>query len=265
MKNILNKILRDKKLEVSRLKKEIPLVKIKAKIKQTRIRPRDLKKSISVGKKPRCIGELKIASPSKGVLNRRLNLVKAARLYEKEGISAISVLTDRSFMGKLTDLRSVKAAVGLPVLRKDFIFEEYQIYESLLAGADAVLLIAAILDKRRLAEMLALSSKLRLQAIVEVHNKQDLKKIDFKQVEIVGINNRNLKNFAVDLKTTERLLKKIPRGLTVVSESGICSRNDMLLMKKIGVDAVLVGEGIVASGNIRKKIKELLGKNEDKD
>lgn len=260
MKNILKEILKNKTLEIGLAKKEVPLEKLKIKIRKSKIEIRDFKKSISKNKKPACIGELKIASPSKGVLNRGLNLAKTARIYEKEGISAISVLTDKNFKGKLGDIKRVKAAVKLPILRKDFIVEEYQIFESLLAGADAVLLIAAILSRKRLESMLELVNRLKLQAIVEVHNLHDLKKIDFKKVKMIGINNRNLNDFSVNIKTTEKMLKKIPGSLTVISESGISTREHMLSMKNFGVDAVLIGEGIVTSRNISKKIKELLGR-----
>ncbi|MBU1087749.1 MAG: indole-3-glycerol phosphate synthase TrpC [Candidatus Omnitrophica bacterium] len=264
MKSILKQIIKAKKAEIALLKKKIPLavLKVKAglKIKNAEDQPRDFLSAIGKPKKINCIGELKIASPSKGYLRKNLDLVKTALLYQDSGIAAISVLTDKHFKGKLTDLKKVKAAVRIPVLRKDFLIDIYQVYEAYLAGADAVLLIAAILSAKQLKLMLDLAHGLKMNAIVEVHDLQDIEKLDMRQARIVGINNRNLNTFALDLKTTECLIKKIPKTKIVISESGIFNRSDMVYLKKQGVNCVLIGEGIVTAADMGLQIKTLLGK-----
>ncbi|MBU1043231.1 MAG: indole-3-glycerol phosphate synthase TrpC [Candidatus Omnitrophica bacterium] len=264
MKSILKQIIKAKKIEIALHKHKIPLTALKlkaaAKLKKIDCPPRNFLNAISRKKKLNCIGELKIASPSKGYLHKNLNLVKTAKLYQDSGISAISVLTDIHFKGKIADLKKVKAAVAIPILRKDFIIDVYQVYESYLAGADALLLIAAILSAKQLKQMLDLVHALNMNAIVEVHDQADLKKIDMSQVRIVGINNRNLNTFALDLKTTEVLLKKIPKTKTIISESGIFKRQDMVYLKKLGVNCVLIGEGIVTARDMGLQIKTLLGK-----
>lgn len=261
MESILKKILIEKKKEVTQAKKNFPLKILRAQIKsQTPCPCRDFKKSISSPEKVSIIGELKKASPSKGFLNKGLELAKTAVLYKEAGVSAISVLTDKHFLGELCDIKKIKTAVRLPVLRKDFIIDEYQLYESYFAGADAVLLIASVLNKNELSRMLRIISNLGMSALIEVHDESDLTKINFKEAQIIGINNRNLNDFTVDMTTTERLIKKIPKDKIIVSESGICSREDVLYLKKLGVNAVLIGEGIVTAKDIRLKIRSLLGK-----
>lgn len=246
------------KKELKIAKEKLSLAKILLRIRKQPYRRRDFKKSISSSGSLNLIGELKIASPLKGILRNNLDLRKTARLYEKEGIKAISVLTNKHFQGKLSDIKKVKQAVNLPILRKDFIIDKYQIYESFLAGADAVLLIASLLSKKKLINMLNLLKSLNMAALVEVHEGKDLKKIKAKEAEIIGINNRNLKNFSIDLKTTGRLVRKIPRTKIIVSESGISQKKDILYLKNLGVNAALIGEGIVSAKNMAVKIRELL-------
>ncbi len=260
MQTILKKIIEAKKPEIKKAKKILPLAELKVKIRNKKIVTRDFRKGITKKGTLTCIGELKIASPSKGYLNKHLDLAKTAKIYEKEGMMAISVLTDAHFKGKLRDLELVKNTVKIPVLRKDFIIDAYQVYESLYHGADAILLIAAVLSRKKLKELLALAHKLKMNAIIEIHNPDDLKKIDFRSARIIGINNRNLEDFSVDLKTTKQLYGKIPAKMTIISESGINSRADMLFLKKLKINSVLIGEGIVRTRNIPLKIRELLGK-----
>ncbi len=260
MESILKKIISAKKKEVSVSKKKIPLPALIRNISKLQLLCRDFKKSISSGKEINIIGELKIASPVKGYLRQGLNLVKTALLYKRCGISAISILTDSHFKGKLADIKKVKSKVKLPILRKDFIIDEYQIFESRAAGADAILLIAAILDKDKLKRFSKLAFCLGLDVLIEIHTSSDINKLDKGNGFIIGINNRNLKNFKVDIKTTERLINKIPKGNVIVSESGISSRNDMIYLKENGVQAVLIGEGIVSAPDMGLKIKQLLGK-----
>ncbi|MCK4994193.1 MAG: indole-3-glycerol phosphate synthase TrpC [Candidatus Omnitrophica bacterium] len=264
MKTILKKIIEVKKFEIRKSKSILSLAELKKKVSKEKIVTRDFKSALEKKNSLTCIGELKIASPSKGFLNKNLNLVKTAKIYEKEGISAISVLTDSHFKGKLGDLQLVKNEVTIPVLRKDFIIEDYQVYESLYNGADALLLIAAVLSKKSLARLLDLTHKLKMNAIIEIHDLYDLKKIDFRSARIIGINNRNLNDFSLDLENTKKLCGKIPDKMTKISESGINSRADMLYLQKLKIDSVLIGEGLVSASNIPLKIRELLGKRNAK-
>ncbi len=194
------------------------------------------------------------------MFRKSFDLGKYARLYEKNGVDAVSVLTDRHFKGKLADLGKVKKALHIPVLRKDFIIDEYQVYESYLADADAVLLIAANLSAKKLEALLDLTHRLKMQALIEVHSAADVKKINMRKARIIGINNRDLDDFTVDIDTTRRIGRLLPAGKTIVSESGIRERREIVSLKKCGVNAVLVGEGIVSSVDIAAKIRSLAGK-----
>ncbi|MFH2139085.1 MAG: indole-3-glycerol phosphate synthase TrpC [Candidatus Omnitrophota bacterium] len=260
MKTILDKIVEEKKKEIKIAKQNISRAEILEKLSKKKINCRDFKKCLVAGNRINFIGELKKASPVKGVLRKEFDLIKTALIYEKENISAISVLTDKHFCGSLSDVKKVKNATTLPVLRKDFIIEEYQLYESLLARADAVLLIASILPKNTLTKMLKIVHSLGMSALVEVHNQHDIEKVDFRHADIIGINNRDLRNFKTDLHITEKLLKKIPFGKIVISESGIKSRAQVRFLEDLGVNALLIGEGIVRSKDITAKIRNLQGR-----
>jgi indole-3-glycerol phosphate synthase len=199
------------------------------------------------------IAECKKASPSKGLLVPHYNPVKLAQTYVKAGAKAISVLTDgRHFQGSLEHLRDVKEAVGtkVPVLRKDFIFHSYQVYEARAAGADAVLLITAVLGDHDLKELLALTHKLGMQALVEVHTEAELARALACHPRIIGVNNRNLQTFEVDFDNTARLRQLIPAEVAVVGESGLKTAADVKAMQMIGVDAILVGETLVKSKDV---------------
>jgi indole-3-glycerol phosphate synthase len=195
------------------------------------------------------IAECKKASPSKGLISRDYDAVGLAKAYAQGGASAISILTDaRHFQGSLEDLRDVKDdLVQIPLLRKDFIFDPYQIYESRAAGADAILLIASVLDGSVLADLFALSGELGMEALIEVHNEIELKTVLDLEPRIIGINNRNLQTFEVDFENTGRLRNLIPDEIVVVGESGVRSDDDIRKLKQMGVDAVLVGETLVRS------------------
>jgi indole-3-glycerol phosphate synthase len=212
----------------------------------------------------RLIAELKRASPSKGILAPRLDLFQVAEIYAQNGASAISVLTDEKFfMGKLQTLRELRfeRKFAQPLLRKDFIIDEVQLYESRANGADAVLLIAgALTDDHHFAELHALALELGLTPLVEVHNEAETERaLRLKAVRLIGINNRNLATFEVSLETTERIRPKIPMGITVVAESGIFTARDVQRLAQANVDAVLVGEALVTSGDIAAKVRELSG------
>jgi indole-3-glycerol phosphate synthase len=207
----------------------------------------------------RLIAEVKQASPSRGVLSPNLNPTELAQTYAEGGAAAISVLTEANyFMGSNEHLAAIKEVVGLPLLRKDFIFDPYQVYESRAYGADALLLIAATLSQGQLKELVSLSHSLGLRCLVEVHNGDEVEKAVLSEAEIIGINNRDLNTFVVDINTTRRLRPLVPQEKIVVSESGIKSRKDMEKLRKWGVDAVLIGEALVTAGDVRAKMQELL-------
>ncbi|MGR3177326.1 MAG: indole-3-glycerol phosphate synthase TrpC [Candidatus Anammoxibacter sp.] len=208
----------------------------------------------------RIIAEIKQASPSNGVLRNNFNPEDIARSYQEHHAAAISVLTIKyGFNGSIEYLAKVKEAVNIPVLRKDFIFEEYQIYESLAFGADAILLIASILDERQLREYLSLSKELGMDVLTEVHSTEDLEKAINCNSEIIGINNRNLKTFDVNINTTLNLIKEVPKGRIIVSESGIKTRDDIELLENSGVNAFLIGTALMKSDNIENELDKLLG------
>ncbi|MBI3609099.1 MAG: indole-3-glycerol phosphate synthase TrpC [Nitrospirae bacterium] len=218
----------------------------------------------SLSKDPglKLIAELKRASPSQGTLRERYNPAEIARVYEEEGAAALSVLTEeRFFQGSLADLGLVRKAVRRPLLRKDFVIDEYQIYEARAFGADAVLLIATILDDARLKDFLALASDLAMAGLIEVHTEAELERALQTDARLIGINNRDLTTFKTDLETTFRLIRGIPEDRIVVSESGIARREDVERLREAGTDAVLIGEIFMKSPDIRAKVRELFGKN----
>jgi indole-3-glycerol phosphate synthase len=199
------------------------------------------------------IAECKKASPSKGLLVKNYDAAKLARTYVQAGAKAISVLTDgRHFQGSLEDLTDVKEAVGgkVPVLRKDFIFHPYQVYQARAAGADAILLIAAVLGDNDLKELLQLTHKLGMNALVEVHTAEECQRALAVDPRIVGVNNRNLQTFEVDFENTARLRQMIPADVVVVGESGLKTAEDVMAMRDRGVDAILVGEALVKSKDV---------------
>lgn len=206
------------------------------------------------------IAEVKKASPSKGLLCPDFDPVALARTYASNGASAVSVLTDAHFFqGRLDDLRGVRQAVNLPVLRKDFIIDLYQVYEARAAGADALLLIIAALDDATLHNLYALTRHLGMAALVEVHNAADLERALALHPRLIGINNRDLRTFDVSLDTTAALRPKIPGRITVVAESGIHAAEDVARLAAMEVDAMLVGEALVTASDIAGKVQKLVG------
>ena len=210
------------------------------------------------------IAEVKKASPSAGVICPNFDPVRIATEYEAAGASCLSVLTDEKFFqGSLDYLRQIRAAVKLPLLRKDFIIDERQILEAIEWGADAILLIVAILDDERLKRFHTLATEAGLAVLVEVHDEAELNRALPLGAELIGVNNRNLKTFKVDLATTENLAEKLRqsepgRAKLLVAESGIHTRADVARLKKSGAAAILVGESLVRHGNIAAKVRELL-------
>ncbi|UCG34799.1 MAG: indole-3-glycerol phosphate synthase TrpC [Candidatus Omnitrophota bacterium] len=220
--------------------------------------PTSFKKAIKREGKISFIAEIKQASPSAGVLRKDFYPVELAKKYDALKVNALSVLTEEDFfLGKINYIEDIKKNVNLPILRKDFILDEVQVLESRAAGADAILLIMRILDETRLKRLYSLSKDLGMDVLVEVHTEKELRKVLNYEIDIVGINNRSLDTFKVDISRTQKLIPFISGGAIKVSESGIRSLKDMLLLKGLGVDAALVGEAIMKAANIEKKVKEL--------
>ena len=253
---MLDKIVAQKREEVEQRKRVVPTTYL-----QERIACQKPVLDLAPALKSdhiRLIAEVKQASPSRGMLSPNLNPTKLARIYAEGGAAAISVLTEANyFMGSIEHLAAIREVVKLPLLRKDFIFDPYQVYESRGYGADALLLIVAILSQEQLEELVSLSHSLGLKCLVEVHNGDEVERAVLSEAEIIGINNRDLNTFTVDINTTHRLRPLVPKEKIVVSESGIKSRKDVEKLGKWGVDAVLVGEALVTADNIRAKMKEL--------
>ena len=211
------------------------------------------------GSELKLIAEVKKASPSKGVMVTDFDHLKLARTYENNGAAAISVLTDEKyFQGKIEYLSEISRVVSIPVLRKDFIIDKYQLYESAAYGADAVLLITAVLTPEQLESFLKLSKTLQLDCLVEVHDEKEVFKALLAGAEIIGINNRDLATFNVNTDTTRRLRMLVPQSQIVVSESGIHTKEDVRKMQECKVNAVLVGEALVTAPDIPVRMKELL-------
>lgn len=252
--NILNQIVENKKIEVENQKKEMPLSAFIDKIKESKT----LKiKKIFPKNKINIIGEIKKKSPSTGIISKNYNPIKIAKIYSKY-CSAISILTDEKFFGgRLEDIKKISKFVKLPILRKDFIIDRYQIYQSRFYGANLILLIASILNIDKIEEFLRTAKKYNMNCIVEVHKNDELKKVLKTKAEIIGINNRDLNSFKVDIKTTIKLSKKIPKNKFIITESGIRNKTDINLLKNY-VDGFLIGTSILKSKNIEEKIEQLL-------
>jgi indole-3-glycerol phosphate synthase len=257
--DILKDIIEKKKERIILAKQSFLEEDLKAKIKdlpptrpfiQTIYKPRFIS----------LIAEIKRQSPSSGIIRQEFNLGEIARAYQEVGVQAISVLTEEDFFGGNTSyINEVKNLVTVPVLRKDFILEPYQVYESRFFGADAILLIADLLSKERLSELIQLAESLGLDCLVEVHTEKELKKVLGLKASLIGINNRDLHTLEVDFKTTERLYPLIPKDKVVAVESGIKIRQDVLFLRILGVNAVLIGETFMEAEDIRKKVEEVMG------
>ncbi len=256
---ILDQIVADNRLELEAKKRSLPLAELqRAVLEQT---PSLDFASALRGERIQLIAEVKKASPSRGVIRSDFNPVEIAQIYASNGASAISVLTEtKYFQGSLNHLRDIRNTLGnrLPLLRKDFLYDPYQIYESRAYGADSLLLIVAILRPEKLQELLQLSHELNMSCLVEVHNEAELEIALNSGAWVIGINNRDLTTFTVDLTTTERLCPLITDDRIVVSESGIRNHNDIEKLMKWHVDAVLIGESLISAPNIAAKMKELL-------
>ena len=257
---ILKTIVDFKALELEENKRTMPLSNIEKRIKAMPA-PLNLSGAL-MGDEPRLIAEAKKASPSKGLLREQYDPVELSTAYANNGAAAVSVLTEtKHFQGSLIHMLEVKQnrqAGGLPVLRKDFIFDPYQIYESRAYGADALLLIVSLLTPELLQEMLKECQKLWVQALVEVHDEDEVEIALKSGAEIIGINNRDLRTFKTDISVTERLSPMIGKNRIIVSESGIHTRSDILRLHRSGINGVLIGEALVTADNPGEKVAELL-------
>ena len=250
---MLDEIIKNKRLEIEKRKKLCLLDSFKSKIEKS---SKNFKQAISKNKLS-LIAEIKKKSPSHGHFENSLKVEETIRIYNKYA-AAISVLTDEKFFsGSLDGLKHVKTLTNLPVLQKDFIIDEYQIYESRRCGADAILIIASLLSLNKINDFIELSRRLGMGSIVEVHNEPELKKALKSRAEIIGINNRDLKTLKVDTSVTLRLSQKIPHGKIIVSESGINSKKYVNQIKN-KVNAILVGTYFMESENLEKSIKSLI-------
>lgn len=265
-RSILERIVAATRIRVKMQKEKLPLERLKAELYE--------------GGQPKCfhkrppfafeeairrngmsyICEVKKASPSRGVIAEEFPYLAIAKDYEQAGADAISVLTEPNFfLGRDEYLTAISRAVALPVLRKDFIIEEYQIYEAKLIGADAVLLICSLLDEVTIKNYLKLCSQLGLSALVETHSMEEVQKAIHAGAGIIGVNNRNLKTFDVDLQTSIHLRKQVPKDILFVSESGIHTPEDIDLLKAAGADAVLIGEALMSSSDRKQLLERLRG------
>jgi indole-3-glycerol phosphate synthase len=233
---------------------------LKTKIqKEKHTRYRVFQKAISRPGQLNLIAEIKKASPSQGVIRSEFSLLDLASTYAKAGAAAISVLTeDKFFLGKPPFVREVSDHVGLPVLTKDFIISDEQIYETFAFGSSAVLLIVAILTDQELLKLMAVADTLDMDCLVEVHSEEELKRAVDCGAKIIGVNNRSLKTFEVDLKTSEKLIPRIPKDKIIVSESGIKDKAHIDMLKELGAHAVLIGETFLRAQDVGAKVREVM-------
>lgn len=252
----LKDFIEEKKKEVEALKKDTPLPELKKKLKASK----ETRNFIKTFDKFSIIAEIKKASPSQGSIDENADIIDIAKQYEEGGASVISVLTDKKFFhGDINFISKIKNVTSLPILRKDFVIDKYQIYESRVYGADAILFIVGALTKEDLEKFMDLTHKLDMEALVEVHNEEELNKIlELDKVKVIGINNRNLNTLETDLSVVENLMGKIPKDKVVISESGIETRKDVEKVRKLGVDGILTGTSLMRSRDKISTIKKLL-------
>lgn len=254
---ILEEIVAARKRRVNEARARVPLAVLKEAIEPSRVF-RDFAGAIS-GPGIQVIAEMKQSSPSRGVLRNDYRPREIAQAYEAGGAAALSVVTEEDFFrGSLTDLIDARDAAGLPVLRKDFIVDPYQIYESVAAGADALLLIVAALDERELRALAEISRSLRIEALAEVHTEAELDRALAAGARIIGVNNRNLKNLEVNLETSFHLRPKIPAPCLAVSESGIETPEELRRLAEAGFNAALIGESLLAGDDPGRELARLL-------
>ena len=257
--DILKEIIAKKKEKILLAKQQVSEEDLKARI-QDIPSTRHFIETISKPKQISLIAEIKKQSPSHGIIRQDFNLQEIARIYQESGVQAISVLTEEDYFGgNIAYINEVKNIASCPILRKDFILEPYQVYESRFYGADAILLIADLLSKEKLSELMQIAQGVGLACLVEIHDEKELKKVLSLKAPLIGINNRNLHTLELDFKITEKLFPLIPKDQAVVVESGIKSYQDVLFLKILGVSAVLIGQALMEAPDIKNKIEELMG------
>jgi len=254
---ILDKIIQSKLERLKYSKEQKPLNILLAEIPSIP-NHREFASALVVPNGVAIIAEIKKASPSKGMIREEFDHMEIAKDYEANKVNAVSVLTETDyFLGDNQYLTDAKKITTMPILRKDFIIDAYQVYESKVIGADAILLIMSILTKEQLVSYIDIATKIGLECLVEVHDIEELEIALECGAKIIGVNNRNLHTFDINLKNTENIMIKIPKGIIVVSESGISSKEDVSYLKSIGVHAVLIGESLMKASSIKEKLKEL--------
>jgi len=258
--DILDRIIEDKREEIACAEQKLPLAELKKRIDDQPCPGKNLfSRALSASDEVALIGEIKKASPSRGVIREDFDPAALAAAYAEGGASALSVLTERNyFQGDQEYLLQIKRNSGLPVLRKDFIFSAYQLYESRLLGADCVLLIAAALEDSPLSDFIAMAQELALETLVEVHDEAELERAKACQARIIGVNNRDLRTLEVSLDVSRRLAALLPDSSLRVSESGITSYDDIKLLESLGYDAVLVGEHLMRQSDVARAAKILM-------
>ena len=243
--SILQKIVANTKTNLVHKKAEFPLEKIKSSLENLKLPRGKFKDNIS-SKDEAIIAEIKKASPSAGIIKEDFDPIKIAMEYESFGASALSILTEEDFfMGSIEYLKDVKKITSLPILRKDFMIDEYQIYESKLIGADCILLIASILTDQQIEDFITIAKKLELDYLIEVHDENELKRVDRFEDALIGVNNRNLETFEVDLNNSVRLRNTFKQKNIFIAESGIKSREDMNYLKMNKIKVFLIGESLM--------------------
>ncbi len=257
--------LKRKRLEIAKANREFDELKATATAKRATMKKHRLRENLRRDQ-INIIAEIKRASPSKGIINDKIDVAELARNYETGGACAISVLTEEDrFGGSLEDLKTVRNTVNLPVLRKDFIFDEFQIYEAAEAGADIILLIAAMLDDENLRKLYQLAEEiLRIDALVEVHNLEELDRAKKLDAKIIGINNRDLHSFKVSLDVSRELVKHAPKDSLLIAESGISTKDEILKLKDSGFAGFLIGETLMRSGNAAEELQKLAANKHEK-
>ncbi|MGN0621006.1 MAG: indole-3-glycerol phosphate synthase TrpC [Porcipelethomonas sp.] len=254
---ILDEIIKKRKLQLEKEKQILSFEKVKKAAEMMNTPCRSFYSALKKDKLS-VIAEVKKASPSKSVIKEDFHPLEIAVNYEKAGADAISCLTEEHyFQGSSSYLKAIREKVSIPILRKDFIFDEYQIYEARTIGADAVLLIAAVLDTETMKQFSTIAHSLGMDCLFETHCEEELESVLKCSPKIVGINNRNLKTFEVSLENTKKLASKIPPECVIVSESGIADNSDMKTVRQSGADAVLIGETLIRSDNIAETMKTL--------
>jgi indole-3-glycerol phosphate synthase len=258
----LQKILEIKKQRVEAIKRETDFASLRGRAEQVRAdsKPHRLGEVLRRENQMNVIAEIKRASPSKGIINDKIDVAETAKSYESGGACAVSVLTEEDFFaGSLSDLETVRSSVALPILRKDFIYDEFQIYEAAANGADAVLLIAAMLNDKDLLNLYRLAEiKLGLDVLLEVHTFEELERAGKIGAKIVGVNNRDLHSFVVSLDVSRQLIKRAPAAVLLVAESGLRTREDLFELRDLGYSGFLIGETLMKLSDAKKELRKLI-------